>query len=423
MDDFIRPRRPKLKLTDDKTTPSAPVANQDSYKEPAFKPPEVVAETEADTPKEDASEKTPRKTERKKGFLRRRVFTIRPRGWKQWTIFLLVLLILIGGAASAWWFLIKDSTNRTVVDRKDTPYAAPKPKTEPSKLSGLEVDPAVNLRPVTAVMIENSNDARPQAGLKDAGVVFEAIAEGGITRFCALFQDTQPDYIGPVRSVRPYYIDWFMPFDAAIAHAGGSPKGLADVKALGAKDLDQFANSSAFNRVSNRYAPHNLYTSIAKLNELEAKKGFTSANFTGFTRKKEAALATPTARSVNLNVSSALYNVRYDYDAPTNSYKRSEGGVPHKDERSGAQLSPKVAIAIVMSRGIDSDGQHTDYVTTGSGKMYVFQDGGVFEGTWSKASRTAQWAFTDAAGAPFGFNPGQTWLTMVDSPALVKYAP
>ncbi|MCP5939883.1 DUF3048 domain-containing protein, partial [Klebsiella pneumoniae] len=84
----------------------------------------------------------------------------------------------------------------------------PKPTTVANTLTGLQVAPDVNQRPVTGVMIENSTDARPQSGLDQAGVVFEAIAEGGITRFLALFQDTQPDYVGPVRSSRPYYVQW-----------------------------------------------------------------------------------------------------------------------------------------------------------------------------------------------------------------------
>jgi len=118
-----------------------------------------------------------------------------------------------------------------------------KPTTEASKLTGVQVDPAVNQRPTTAVMIENSTAARPQSGLDQAGVVFEAIAEGGITRFEAIYQDSQPAYLGPVRSVRPYYIQWALGFDAAIAHVGGSPEALSDIKTWNAKDLDQFAQA------------------------------------------------------------------------------------------------------------------------------------------------------------------------------------
>ncbi len=299
----------------------------------------------------------------------------------------------------------------------------PAPTTEPSKLTGVEVALELNKRPVTGIMIENSPDARPQSGLKDAGVVYEAIAEGGITRFLALFQEAQPNYIGPIRSVRPYYLDFLMPFDASIAHVGGAPQALADIKTLGVKDLDQFANSGAYYRISSRYAPHNMYSEMGKLDALNASKGYTSSNFTGFLRKNEKAAATISARSIDINISGYLYNTHYDYDAAVNAYKRSEAGKPHVDERSGAQLEPKVVVALVMSRGIASDGQHTNYATVGSGHMYVFQDGTLTEGTWSKGDRKAQFTFVDSNGAPLKLNPGQTWITIVDSPSAVAAKP
>ena len=76
-----------------------------------------------------------------------------------------------------------------------------------------------------------------------------------------------------------------------------------------------------------------------------------------------------------------------------------------------------------MNRGIDSDGQHTDYTTIGSGQMFVFQDGTVQEGTWSKTSRQSQWSFKDVNGKDIGLNPGQTWISIVDSGTDVTYTP
>ncbi len=349
-----------------------------------------------------------------------------PRGKKQWIIASAVLALIFGGSgASAYWFVIRKPVKPVavvapVIVKKVIP---PPPTTEISKLSGREVPIGTNLGPVTAIQIENSPDARPQAGLLEASIVNEAIAEGGITRFNAIYQDTAPDYIGPVRSLRPYYIDWFWPFDASIAHVGGAPQALADVKSLGIKDIDQFYNSGPYDRISSRYAPHNVYTSIARLNELEKAKGFTTANYTGWDRKKEAKIAVPTASTINLAISSYYYNVSYAYNAADNAYMRSQAEQPHKDDKTGKQLEPKVVVVIVIGRGIASDGQHTEYTTTGSGHMYVFQDGGVQEGTWGKASRQAQWTFTDAAGKALAFNPGQTWLTMVDSNTNVTFTP
>jgi hypothetical protein len=305
--------------------------------------------------------------------------------------------------------------------------AAAKPTTIASPLSGLQVDPSLAARPVTAIMIENSTDARPQSGLQDAGVVFEAIAEGGITRFMALYQDTAPQYVGPVRSLRPYYIDFAAPFQAAIAHVGGSPEALDQVRS-GMKDLDQFFNAGAYWRSASRDAPHNVYTSFEKLDALNQTKGYTTSTYAPWPRKKDKPLATPTAGHINVNISSADFNSHYDYDKTSNSYLRSEGGKPHiitvsADDKTGQALRPKVVIALAMTYGIQSDGKHSEYGVTGSGAMSVFQDGGVTHGTWSKADRSSSFVFKDDTGKPLALNPGQAWITAVSDLTKVDSAP
>lgn len=344
---------------------------------------------------------------------------------KQKVLVGVIAIVMIGGVTTAAIvFTRKPAPKPAPVVKKEEPKVeAPKPTTEASRLTGLQVDPALNKRPVTGVMIENSPEARPQSGLTSAGVVFEAIAEGGITRFLALFQDAQPDYIGPVRSVRPYYLDWLQGFDAPVAHAGGSNDALAKLKSDGVKDLDQFFNAGAYQRVNNRYAPHNLYTSSAKLDALEASKGFTSSTFDSFARKADAKAATPTAKAIDLTISGFYYNPHYDYDAATNTYKRSMQGKPHTDEKSGAQIGPKVVIANIMQyRVIDSVG-HSGYNTIGSGTSYIFQDGTVTVGTWQKTDRKSQMVFKDSSGAVIKLNAGQTWIAAVGATSGVKYIP
>lgn len=338
---------------------------------------------------------------------------------KQWIIIGIVGGLLLIGGALGLYFLLKDDKKPVVQEQVVEQEAAPEPTTVASNLTGLQVDKSVNERPVTAIMIENSMDARPQAGLPGAGVIFEAVAEGGITRFVAIYQDSEPDYIGPVRSVRPYYIQWAMGFDAAIAHAGGSAEALNLINAQGVKDLNH--NSAYFWRVNNRTAPHNLYTSLAKLREYEAQKGYGKANFTSLARKAEQPLATPKARAIDFNVSSSNFNVHYDYDAATNSYKRSEGGKPQTDEKSGAQLAPKTVVALVMAQG--KSHIYTTYAVIGSGPVVIFQDGNVIEGTWKKDSNTANFTFADAVGNPIQLNPGQTWFTALGGRDRVTFTP
>ncbi len=343
---------------------------------------------------------------------------------REWLISALVIVVCGAVAGFAITHIDKKPAASAVQVKKAVKKAPPKPTTVPSNLSGLPVAPEVNQRPVTGVMIENSLDSRPQSGLSEAGVVFEAIAEGGITRFLALYQDTQPTDIGPIRSARPYYVKWALGFDAGYAHVGGSPQALADIRALGVKDLDQFANSGSYHRISSRAAPHNVYTGMSNLNALEAAKGYTTSTYTGFARAKKAQPAkVPTAKTIDLNLSGPLYNVHYDYVAATNSYNRSEGGAPHMDANGNKQISPTAVVAMVVPFGIASDGHHSEYQTIGSGQAYVFQDGNVTIGTWAKTSEKTQVTFSDAAGKPLLLNPGQTWLTAVNAPTKVTYAP
>ncbi|MFZ1249054.1 MAG: DUF3048 domain-containing protein [Candidatus Saccharimonadales bacterium] len=364
---------------------------------------------------------------------------------KKWTIVAVaVALLLIGGSVAAYVATRPQATQPTVTKKPKKPAVA-KVTTVASTLSGLQVDPSVNQRPVTGVMIENSQDARPQSGLDQAGVVFEAIAEGGITRFLALYQDTQPDYLGPVRSARPYYVQWCMGFDCALAHAGGSPEALSNIRAWGTKDLDQFSNSGPYQRISSRYAPHNLYSSIAKLNELEASKGFGAANFTGFTRKTDTpyqapaapqATAKPTktpakpqdtrtpASVIDVAISSGAFNSHLEYDTKSNSYLRSQAGAPHMVvDAAGAQkqLNPKNVVALVMEYGLEADDSHSRYTVTGTGQAFIFLDGTVTTATWSKAETNAPLQLLDAAGKPIPLNAGQTWFTAVSAANLVTY--
>lgn len=342
---------------------------------------------------------------------------------KRWTIIIgaVTATLICGGAAAAYFAQPRDQGGSFTSKKPN--YTAPAATTVANSLSGLQVDPAVNTRPITGVMIENSQDARPQSGLNQASVVFEAIAEGGITRFLALFQDTTPDYIGPVRSVRPYYIQWCMSFDCAIAHAGGSPEALADIKSWGTKNLDQFASSSSYQRITSRYAPHNLYTSMTKLNALEASKGYSAPSFTPLVRKADSPSATPNASSIDVSISSALYNSHYDYDATTNSYKRSEGGAAHETvDANGAktQITPKVIVALIMTYGVASD-KHSSYGVTGSGEVLVFQDGTVAHGSWHKDDYKSSLSLKDDAGAALKLNPGQTWFVALPTTSKIAY--
>ena len=332
-----------------------------------------------------------------------------------------IIVIIIGLIC----YILFKPTKTTTATIKKEPKATVVPVIIKSRLTGLPVTAAQAALPVTGVMIENSDEARPQSGLSQAGVVYEAIAEGGITRFLALYEEGQPSSLGPIRSARPYYVDWLLPFDASYAHVGGSADGLDAISTYKVKDLDQYYNGSSYTRISSRAAPHNVYTSMANLLALEKSKGYATSTFTGFPRKADKPAAIPEATKVDFNIAGSDFEVHYDYNKLTNSYDRSEAGSPMVDANTGKQLSPKVVIAIVVpiSQGaLDASGAYySEYADTGSGPAYIFQDGNVIVGTWSKSSPTAQIQFGDANGDPTALNAGQTWITAVSDSNLITY--
>lgn len=333
-----------------------------------------------------------------------------------------------------------------------------------SKLTG---EPLTNSELVNApaycVQTPNGTDgARPQAGLNEAGVVFEAIAEAGITRFAAIYQNPTAAIIGPVRSLRIYYLQWDTPFDCTIVHAGGSGDALAAVSSGGYKDLSEDYNYMYRGTYGGRLW-NNLFTTSADLRKFSTDHGYNTSNINGFERLTPAesekqwaekavskklditkatdadtsavAVAVP---SVALNLGGwADFNVNYNYDAKTNTYLRSyASGDPHsvyacaeedlgeknpEDVCSLTQLAPSVVVAMVVQEARASDNYHEDITAIGSGQVYVFQNGTVITGTWQKSSAEDQIKFKDDNGEEIKLAPGQTFVTAVPNYGSVMY--
>ena len=325
----------------------------------------------------------------------------------------ILAMLLVGGIVGAVYLANQKPAETPVVVKTEPKVEEPEPVYY-SPLTGSEVkNEAATAQPVTAIMIENSPSARPQSGLKNSGVVFEAIAEAGITRFLVLYQEQKPQLVGPVRSVRMYYVDWVAAFNASVAHVGGSAAALRDVRNGNYRDIDQFFNAGSYWRATDRYAPHNVYTSFERLDALNAKKGYTSSTFTGFTRKDSKASKTPTATNIDVKVSSALFNSHYTYNTKTNTYDRSQGGAPHLDREDG-QISPRVVIVLKVTEStVFEDGYRENINAVGQGGAVIFQDGVAEEVTWRKTSKTSQITFTNAEGEDVPLARGQTWITAV----------
>lgn len=332
-----------------------------------------------------------------------------------------LLLVLISlSIASYLWAATKPNDIKTdpvkQIKKADVKYYSP--------LTGREViDENATKQLVTAIMIENSPEARPQSGLKQAGVVYEAIAEGGITRFAALYQESKPQLIGPVRSLRPYYLEWIIPYDAAIAHIGGSARALAEVRNGSHRDIDQFFNDGAYWRASDRYAPHNVYTSFEKLDQLNQSKGYTTSNFTSWPRIDGKPVETPDAENLTIAVSTGQFATSYQYNKSTNSYDRSVGGIPHDDREEG-RLSPSVVVALsVTMSNVMEDGWRESIQTTGSGRAVIFQNGQAQEATWKKDSPNAPLQLLGSDQTPVKLIRGQTWIAAVPNNGTISWQP
>lgn len=337
---------------------------------------------------------------------------------KRWiigsSIFGVVLVVIIG----VWIVSRDDGVDRTSpnVEVKEEE----EPKTVASPLTGLQVSKQNAKRPVTAIVIENSPDARPQSSLSKAGVVFEAIAEGGITRYLALYQETKPDPIGPVRSLRPYFVDWVLTFDASIAHIGGSAQALQEARDLGLKDLDQFSYAGSYYRTSDRYAPHNVYTDFGKLDALNKELGYTSSKFDSWPRKEDSPAETPKATNITIPISSYLYESGFTYAKKSNSYLRTVGGEKDIDREPNKQINPKVVIVLETTNRIEPDGRY-QYDLVGKGKVTVFQDGIATVGTWKKSARDSQFMFIKDNGEEIQLNAGQTWVSVITPGQALEY--
>ncbi|MCA9369539.1 MAG: DUF3048 domain-containing protein [Pseudomonadales bacterium] len=301
-----------------------------------------------------------------------------------------------------------------------------------------------------AVMIENSPDARPQSGLSNADVVFEALAEGGVTRFMALFYcDVQAEdtTLAPIRSARTYYIDWASGFNYPLyVHVGGAnlpgpTNALGQLDQYGwsqQNDLNQFSiGYPTFVRNAGRLGrpvatEHTMETTTEKLWEVGDARGWTNTSpngkewsdgYTEWSFADGAPISTPDASSLSYLFWTGYndYSVAWSYDAATNTYQRSMAGAAHTDLNNDAQLTvSNVVVLQTNERGPLNELKHMLYDTTGTGEALVFQNGTVVETTWSKPTRESQISFT-VNGKPVQFVRGPIWISVLDTSREVSY--
>jgi hypothetical protein len=268
-----------------------------------------------------------------------------------------------------------------------------------------------------AIMIENQADARPQTGLTYADVVYEALAEGGITRFIAVFLSSDADVVGPVRSLRHYFAFMAADYGADVVHIGASPEGFAWRDAMNMGYLDESAGDPGVWRIRTRPPPHNAYTATAADRGFLADRGRQRNHLWGPLRfSANAPRGAQTAENFGLRFAPWSYRVSYTWDPDGERYLRFMEGSPHRDAASGEQIAPSTVVvqyANVMAIPGDDKLRLDIDLVGGSGQLLVFSGGTRREGTWSKGAPRDATQWLDDRGEPLVIPPGPVWVEVV----------
>jgi hypothetical protein len=284
-------------------------------------------------------------------------------------------------------------------------------------LTGLPVDnPLAAARPVLTVKIENAPEARPQAGLDSADVVYEEQVEGGLTRYLAMFQSTDAPVIGPIRSVRPTDPVVVRPLGGLFAYSGGTTKFVNMLHATSLQDVGYDTKPRLYDKRRDKRAPHHIYSSTQRL--FGAATGGQKPPPPLFTFVPTGKPFDPAALpAVNLSLRIGRTAIGYDWDAALGGWKRSTNGTAHLVE-SGAQLATtNVIVQFVTYQNSPGDfdvvGNPVPVASmVGTGDAWVLSAGKVVKGKWSRPSEDIVTSYTDAAGAPVALTPGRTWILL-----------
>ncbi|MBN1618053.1 DUF3048 domain-containing protein [Candidatus Dojkabacteria bacterium] len=276
-----------------------------------------------------------------------------------------------------------------------------------------------------AVMIENHTDARPQSGYNSADIVYETLAEGGITRTMAVFWGRSCDEIGPIRSARQYFIEWMVPYDAIYMHIGYASSDDPRVDSggtiynLGIKSMDKYGT---FWRSSEKYAPHNAYTSTELLYEKAEYYGYTGtpSKIEPYLFKKDESVGNRgEGRDVTVSFfdrlsNYGLYDITWKYEKERNVYLRYNGDTPYIDQNTGEQVYAKT---VVLERNemisTYDEKAHVIITTIGSGDAIILSDGKIINCTWKKDDINSRTRYYTPDGNEYKFNRGIIWVVGV----------
>lgn len=325
---------------------------------------------------------------------------------------------------------------RTPEPSPEQPSPEPSPAEPANPLSGLPMsEEQANARPV-AIMLNNLKSALPQQGNSGADIIYEVVAEGGITRMLGVYQTAEGiGIIGSVRSARRYYIELALGHDAIFIHAGGSEEAYSDLPAWGVDNMDgvngPYSKNGTFWRDQNRiegknYAlEHSLVTSGTAIEEALAKSGFRLEHKDGYTSSMTfAADGTPaggeTAETVTVPFSSYKTGV-FRYDAASGCYLAEEYGAPYVDGNTGAQIS--VTNVLVLRASIQNSGDSYGHmiVDLSGGDGWFACGGTLIPITWTKDGHSGQLNYYTQDGEDLTLGQGKSYVNIIGSSGQISY--
>lgn len=309
-----------------------------------------------------------------------------------------------------------------------SPGPSPSPAPAAGAVSGLTGLPAAegSLPRPLAIMINNAPAARPQSGISEADVMYEVLAEGGITRLIGIFQShTGVVKIGPIRSIRPYLLDIGESYGSVTVHAGGSPAAYAILQREKKEDMDEIGRAGAyFWRDKERKAPHNLYSNAAKLREGAEKLGFAdSVEVPGYLFTDADYIPTDGKPALEFNVNFLLesYTVGYKYNAGERTYVRWVNGKPHLDLNNASPVQAANVIVMGTDHKVLDDVGRLQVDTELGGEALLFQRGVAVQGKWSRRPGDII-RFVTQGGKEALMYPGVTHILMVpNSPSFSSH--
>lgn len=302
-------------------------------------------------------------------------------------------------------------------------------------LNGAPMDKAQKARPY-AVTINNIINAMPQCSVSEADMVFEILAEGGITRCLAVYSDLSGvEHIGSIRSARPYLVDIALGYDAIYVHHGGSEDGYAEISDTDTDDLDAMTNAGVAYyrdqaRLDNGYSLE--HTSFADGDDL-----ISAAVGLGYAQTREEGVdyglnfadsAAPaggeTANKVTVHFDIGGKTTSLTYNQETGTYDAVQYGSDYIDGNTGKAMSFRNIIFFTAETHNYTDDHNTDRLDialTGEGDGYFACDGKIVPIRWSRESKTEPFTYTLTNGSPITLGVGNTYVAIAPLGSMVDY--